>query len=114
MSPSFSQALRLLIGLSGLCSVTNGFATPKADFLLNIDGGSVASSLYSICAIEQKQGEEIGGRAKCWGYNDDDESVVATTPADVSSVSLFSPCMFLSEYLSVSLYSSSLLLLRAL
>ncbi len=87
MSPSFSQALRLLIGLSGLCSVTNGFATPKADFLLNIDGGSVASSLYSICAIEQKQGEEIGGRAKCWGYNDDDESVVATTPTDVSSVS---------------------------
>ena len=83
-SHKISQILSLLVGLSSLCSVTNGFTTPKADFLLNIDGGSVCSSLYSICAIEQKQGEEIGGRAKCWGYDDHDESVVATVPKDVS------------------------------
>lgn len=44
-----------------------GFANPKSDFLFEIDGNSVSVSREHACAIEQKPGSTIGGRAKCWG-----------------------------------------------
>jgi hypothetical protein len=63
-----------------LCS--DAFASPQPDFLLPVDGGSVGTGFYHICAIEQKPGASVGGRAKCWGMDDDDK-VMTDVPKEV-------------------------------
>lgn len=45
----------------------NGFADPKSDFLLDIDGNGVTTSREHTCILEQRFGTEVGGRAVCWG-----------------------------------------------
>lgn len=53
-----------------LLSIANGFATPKSDFVLDIDGNSISTSREHLCAIEKKPGSNsIGGRARCWGFD---------------------------------------------
>jgi hypothetical protein len=58
-----------------------GFATPKSEFILEIDGNGITTSREHICVIEQKHGNAIGGRAKCWGF---DVMGKLDAPTDVS------------------------------
>ncbi len=81
-----ASIVSILIGI--LCSIieTQSFATPKAEFLLDVDGNSVDFSMTHICALEQKQGTPIGGRARCWGDDFHDIGYVSDVPSDVSSL----------------------------
>jgi hypothetical protein len=47
----------------------NAFANPKSEFVLEIDGNSISTAREHLCAIEKKQGNEFGGRARCWGFD---------------------------------------------
>lgn len=58
----------LFIVRSHLKSVV-GFGIPKSEFLLDIDGNSIATGREHVCVIEKKQGNSVGGRAKCFGYD---------------------------------------------
>lgn len=64
MTPSFAAWLLLLVPFSPL---SDGFATPKSEFLLEVDGNGVTTSRDHFCAIEQRYADNIGGRAVCWG-----------------------------------------------
>jgi len=66
---SFLGLLLLLTSFHSNELTVHGFANPKSDFLLEIDGNSVSVSREHACAIEQKQGSTIGGRVKCWGLD---------------------------------------------
>lgn len=59
----------------------NSFATPNSDFLLGIDGSSIATAHEHICVLEMKAGGGIGGRSQCWGY---DGHGKLQSPKDVS------------------------------
>jgi hypothetical protein len=63
--------------------LANGFATPKLEFLLEIDGNSISTSREHLCAIEKKLGGgSLGGRARCWGNDHIDGRT--DPPQDVS------------------------------
>jgi hypothetical protein len=63
--------------------LANGFATPKLEFLLEIDGNSISTSREHLCAIEKKLGgASLGGRARCWGNDHIDGRT--DPPQDVS------------------------------
>ena len=51
----------------------NGYGKPHSDFLLGIDGSSIATAQEHICVLEQKnvvtEDEIPTGRAQCWGYD---------------------------------------------
>jgi hypothetical protein len=58
-----------------------GFATPNSDFLFGIDGASIATAQWHVCVLEQKATEGMGGRAQCWGIEED--SGAQNPPKDV-------------------------------
>lgn len=58
----------LLSVLSILLVEVRPFAVPSADFLLGIDGSSIATGHSHICVLEQKATDGMGGRAQCWGH----------------------------------------------
>ena len=78
--------ISVILLLQCLYRNVESFATPSSDFLLGIDGSSVATGHQHICVLEQKTGEPIGGRAQCWGY--DDKHGRSDAPKDVSNVVL--------------------------
>ena len=57
-----------------------GFTQPEANFLLDINGISVGVEPDHVCVIEEKLGEEVGGKASCFGF--EDESGRMDPPAD--------------------------------
>lgn len=57
----------------GLIVGVRAFAEPKADFLLDIDGQSVAMGRNRVCAIEETPGIEFGGRVRCFSKDPDEE-----------------------------------------
>ena len=63
--------------------VVDGFANPKSEFLLEIDGNSISTAREHLCAIEKKPGNNIGGRARCWGFDHIDGRT--RPPQDVSN-----------------------------
>jgi len=69
----------------------DAFAVPKTEFLLEIDGNGITTSREHICAIEQKQGSSMGGRAKCWG---DDHLGRLDAPLDIEFVQITSGMFF--------------------
>ena len=83
---SFSFYVVFLYALFLECA--DSFATPKSEFLLDIDGNSVDVSLSHLCVLEQKQGTPIGGRVRCFGDDYDEIGHVQNTPNDVSSHTL--------------------------
>lgn len=59
----------------------SGFATPESDFLLDIDGSSISTSVLHTCVIEQRQGDQPGGKAVCWGSGHENDHL--DPPEDV-------------------------------
>ena len=59
----------------------SAFSTPNSDFLLGIDGSSVATGYSHVCALEQRPGSNVGGRAQCWGSEHKEHAMDA--PRDV-------------------------------
>lgn len=39
------------------------------DFHVDVDGISVSAGGFHVCALEYRPGIELGGPARCWGYN---------------------------------------------
>jgi len=72
--------LSLLISLA-LVGRISAFSTPSSDFLLGIDGSSVATGYSHVCALEQRPGSNVGGRAQCWGSEHKEHALDA--PKDV-------------------------------
>ena len=89
-----------MLGIAVLFAVflmsVDAFITPPPDFLLPIDGNSVATGSIFVCAIEQKPGATIGGKVKCWGLEEDDK-VMTDVPKDVS-VGNFEAPLFLVNF----------------
>ena len=83
LNRSLCWSLLLLL----LATRASSFATPKSEFLLQVDGNSVDLSTSHICVLEQKQGTSIGGRARCWGEDFHDFGHVDNIPTDVSETS---------------------------
>lgn len=59
----------LYFGLSAV--ISRAIVIPEADFMLDIHGISVGVESGHICVLEEKLGEEIGGRASCFGFQDE-------------------------------------------
>lgn len=55
---------------------------PPSDFFSDIDGISIATGHNHKCALENKIGVDIGGKARCWG--DDNRYGEIDAPDDVS------------------------------
>jgi hypothetical protein len=72
----------VFITLALLVHDVSSFATPSSDFLLGIDGSSVATGYGHVCVLEQKATDGIGGRAQCWGQEHKEGATNA--PKDVS------------------------------
>ena len=62
------------------------FVAPTTDFFFDVDGISVSATHDHICALEHKHGTEIGGKARCWGF--DDESGKLDPPSHVTFVQI--------------------------
>eukprot|EP01031_Cornospumella_fuschlensis_P034164 gene34164-41355_t len=61
---------RLAIISLVLGRAVDAFVTPRHDFLLDFPS-SVSTAVHTVCAIEQKVGEDVGGRVKCWSHNEE-------------------------------------------
>ena len=66
------QSTLIVLLICNLLSDLSAFEAPGIDFILDIDGSSIAVGHEHLCAIEQKHGVEIGGKMHCWGYNSHD------------------------------------------
>mmetsp|Transcript_28695 Transcript_28695/g.27492 ORF Transcript_28695/g.27492 Transcript_28695/m.27492 type:complete len:319 (-) Transcript_28695:52-1008(-) len=80
----------LLIGFASQTVVS--FATPRSGFHSDIDGISIAPGSGHICVLEMKHGTDIGGRARCWG--DEEEDGKTQPPPDVTFIQLASGISF--------------------
>jgi len=71
----------VIVVIVGCFGSVDSFANPSSDFLSGIDGSSIANGYGHVCAIEQRAGNNIGGRARCWGSDHKDHAMDA--PKDV-------------------------------
>ena len=69
LSWKYSILFSLLFLLNDRQEFVLGFAAPKSEFLLDIDGNSVSTGREHVCVIEKKQGNTVGGRARCFGFD---------------------------------------------
>ena len=86
--------LQLILPLFVFLSVVdkiNSFATPKSEFLLEIDGVSVTAGKEHACLLEQLQGDGFGGKAQCWGYDDWGQT---EAPTDMNFIQLITGQLF--------------------
>ena len=68
----FIMHSRLLkIVLVSIPMLLSGFEVPEPNFLLDINGINVGAETDHICVLEEKLGEDIGGKPVCYGSLDE-------------------------------------------
>lgn len=72
---SFSADLLGAVLLYAAIRGSAAFTVPDEGFALDIDGTSVSCGTHHICVLDQRQGVDIGGRAECWGFKQNDKTI---------------------------------------